>query len=558
MTHPDSAEATRLLRDAGAVLQMGFAGTAPPDWLRRRLAAGELGGVALFRRNIAGTAQLAALNAALRAENPDVLVCIDEEGGDVTRLEIERGSSYPGNHALGVADDPGLTEAVAASIGRDLAAVGVNLNYAPDADVNANPDNPVIGVRSFGSAGPLVSRHAAAYVRGLQSTGVAACAKHFPGHGDTSGDSHLGIPLVDFDAAAEEVHLAPFRAAIEAGAKAVMTAHVLFPRRDAELPATMSHAVLTGLLRRELGFDGLVITDGVDMGAISGRYGVAEGSVKAIAAGADAICWGGSDAGDAEFLYLRSALMWAVREGRLSADRLHEAAERNRSVARWSAAVRATGTAAVDTGAADTTPDTTTTGTSTTTTTTTTTGTIATLTAPDRVVGLEAARRAVRVRGELKPVTGPAHVVEFAPILSFAIDPATAWGVAEPLADLVPGTTGVRVEAPTTHVETVGLMSAPVVDEDAEIDVAPLLAAAAGRPLVLVVRDLHRNRWMDRAVRDLLAQRPDAVVVETGLAYGRIDEIAAGGTAVVVTHGASRVCGVAAAEVLTGRVAESG
>lgn len=532
MTHPDSAEATRLLRDAGAVLQMGFVGTAPPAWLRRRLAAGELGGVALFRRNIANPAQLAGLNAALRAENPDILVCIDEEGGDVTRLEIERGSSYPGNLALGFVDDPRLTESVAASIGRDLAAIGVNLNYAPDADVNANPDNPVIGVRSFGSDGPLVSRHTAAYVRGLQSTGVAACAKHFPGHGDTSGDSHLGIPLVDFDEAAEQVHLAPFRAAIEAGAKAVMTAHVLFPRRDAELPATMSHAVLTGLLRRELGFDGLVITDGIDMGAISGRYGVAEGTVKAIAAGADAICWGGSDAADAEFQYLRSALMWAVREGRLSADRLHEAAERNRDVARWSAGVRTAGTAAQHpgTGHAET----------------------------GHPVGLEAARRAVRVRGELKPVTGPAHVVEFAPILSFAVDPATAWGVAQPLADLVPGTTGVRVEAPTTHVETVGLMSAPVVDEDAEIDVEPLLAAAAGRPLVLVVRDLHRNRWMDRAVRALLAQRPDAVVVETGLAYGRIDEIAADGTAVVATHGGSRACCVAAAEVLTGRVAESG
>jgi beta-N-acetylhexosaminidase len=532
MTNPDGTEAQRLLLDAGAVLQMGFVGTTPPDWLRRRLAAGELGGVALFRRNIADTAQLATLNAALRAENPDILICIDEEGGDVTRLEIERGSSYPGNLALGFVDDPHLTESVAASIGRDLAAIGVNLNYAPDADVNANPDNPVIGVRSFGAQGPLVARHAAAYVRGLQSTGVAACAKHFPGHGDTSGDSHLGIPLVDFDEAAEQVHLAPFRAAIEAGAKAVMTAHVLFPRRDAKLPATMSHAVLTGLLRRELGFEGLVITDGIDMGAISGRYGVAEGSVNAIAAGADAICWGGSDAGDAEFLYLRSALMWAVREGRLSADRLHEAAERNRAVARWSAGVRTAGTATGET------------------------------VSPEAVgletVGLEAARRGVRVLGELKPLTGPAHVVEFAPILSFAVDGATAWGVAAPLAELVPGTTGARVFAPTTHMETVGLMSAPVVDEDAEIDVAPLLEAATGRPLVLVVRDLHRNRWMDRAVRALLARRPDAVVVETGLAYGRIDEIAAGGTAVVATHGASRASGVAAAEVLTGRMAESG
>ena len=376
MTNPDSTETTRLLRDAGAVLQMGFVGTTPPDWLRGRLAAGEIGGVALFRRNVADTAQLAALNAALRAENPDILICIDEEGGDVTRLEIERGSSYPGNLALGFVDDPHLTEAVAASIGRDLAAIGVNLDYAPDADVNANPDNPVIGVRSFGADAAVVGRHAAAYVRGLQSTGVAACAKHFPGHGDTGGDSHLGIPLVDFDQAAEAVHLAPFRAAIEAGAMAVMTAHVLFPRRDADLPATMSHAVLTDLLRRELGFEGLVITDGIDMGAISGRYGVAEGSVKAIAAGADAICWGGSDAGEEEFLYLRNALMWAVHERRLSEDRLHEAAERNRAVARWSAAVRTAGTEPRHNGSG-------------------------------RLVGLEASRRAIRVRGELKPLTGP-------------------------------------------------------------------------------------------------------------------------------------------------------
>src|SRR5437016_2165488 len=158
MTNPDSTETTRLLRDAGAVLQMGFVGTTPPDWLRGRLSAGEIGGVALFRRNVADTAQLAALNAALRAENPDILICIDEEGGDVTRLEIERGSSYPGNLALGFVDDPHLTEAVAASIGRDLAAIGVNLDYAPDADVNANPDNPVIGVRSFGADAAVVGR----------------------------------------------------------------------------------------------------------------------------------------------------------------------------------------------------------------------------------------------------------------------------------------------------------------------------------------------------------------------------------------------------------------
>src|SRR5690349_1154559 len=191
-----------LLRLADAVLQPGFEGTTAPDWLLRRLAGG-LGGVALFSRNIANPDQLRALVSSLRSVNPDVAVAIDEEGGDVTRLEAATGSSRPGNLALGAVDDLALTEAVARDIGRDLADVGVTLDYAPDADVNSNPDNPVIGVRSFGSSPELVARHTAAWVRGLQSTGVAACAKHFPGHGDTSVDSHRDLPSVD--GSAEEI-----------------------------------------------------------------------------------------------------------------------------------------------------------------------------------------------------------------------------------------------------------------------------------------------------------------------------------------------------------------
>src|SRR5262249_17475804 len=149
---------------------------------------------------------------------------IDEEGGDVTRLEVARGSSYPGNGALGAVDDVELTERIAASIGADLAGVGVNIDFAPVADVNANPANPVIGIRSFGSDYPLVSRHVAAFVRGLQGQGVAACAKHFPGHGTTEADSHLELPVMT-----DDVHpgLAPFRAAIGAGVASIMTAHIL-------------------------------------------------------------------------------------------------------------------------------------------------------------------------------------------------------------------------------------------------------------------------------------------------------------------------------------------
>ncbi len=519
----DAADTARLLSDAGAVLQAGFEGVSAPDWLRRALDRGELRGVALFGRNVRDADQVAALTAQLREHaGPELLVAIDEEGGDVTRLEVGRGSSYPGSHALGSADDPRLTEQVARAIGRDLAAAGINLDYAPVADVNANPDNPVIGVRSFGSDSALVVRHTAAFVKGLQSAGVAACAKHFPGHGDTGSDSHLGLPTIDFDDAGFALHLAPFRAAVAAGAKCVMTAHILFPRYDAKLPATMSHAVLTGLLRQELGYQGLVVTDGIDMGSISATHGIAEGTVKALSAGVDAICFGGSLRTEDAFLYLRNAVVWAVREGRLSEERLHEAAERNREVARWSAglwAARAGREAFADLPAD---------------------------------IGLEAARRAVRIHGELKPLNAPAYVVEFSPQVSIAVDTSTRWGLIEPVAALLPGTTGTRVTAPTTGTESVGLMTVEVVDQDADIDVEPLLAEAAARPLVLAVRDLNRNPWMARAVEAIVARRGDAVVVELGLPYGRIEQLAARGVAVVATHGASRVSSLAAAEALAG------
>src|SRR6185312_7867203 len=180
----------QLLRDAAAVLQPGFVNDDSgrvPDWVRRALTEDGLGGVAYYGRNIAATPERTGeLSAALRAENPHVLVAVDEEGGDVTRLDVATGSAFPGNYALGHVDDPELTETVARQIGRSLWRAGINLNYAPDADLNTNPDNPVIGTRSFGSDPEVAARHSAAYVRGLQAAGVAGCAKHFPGHGDTA------------------------------------------------------------------------------------------------------------------------------------------------------------------------------------------------------------------------------------------------------------------------------------------------------------------------------------------------------------------------------------
>ncbi len=261
-----------------------------------------------------------------------MLVAIDEEGGDVTRLEAATGSSYPGNAALGAVDDVELTEQVAAAMGAELSAVGVNVNLAPVADVNTNPENPVIGIRSFGAEGELAARHVAAFVRGLQGAGVAACAKHFPGHGDTAEDSHHELPVVE---SIENDALLPFRAAIEADVQAIMTAHIVV-RTLGESPATMSREILHRLLRQELGYDGLVMTDALEMRAISATVGVEEGAVRAIEAGADALCLG-HDLFEEPVQSVCDALVGAVHSGRLDESRLAEAAGRVQRLSSWAA-----------------------------------------------------------------------------------------------------------------------------------------------------------------------------------------------------------------------------
>ena len=297
-----------------------FPGDTPPDWVRAFLAAGG-GGIVLFAYNARDRESLAALTAALRAESPDVLLSLDEEGGDVTRLQWREGSSYPGGAALGFIDDPEATASVARSIAAELAAVGVNWNLAPVADVNV-PANPVIGTRAFGDDAELVARHVAAYVRGLQSLHVAACAKHFPGHGSTTQDSHLELPTLVGDL---EAGLPPFRAAIAAGAASIMTAHV----RVNELPATVDPALLGDLLRGELGFDGVVFADALEMKAVSATIGVVETAVRALVGGADALCVGhdlGADSVEAIVDALAS---------QVPADRLAEAAGRIERLAEW-------------------------------------------------------------------------------------------------------------------------------------------------------------------------------------------------------------------------------
>jgi beta-N-acetylhexosaminidase len=318
-------------RAAAACLLPGFVGLSAPEWVRGWIERG-LGGVVLFGQNIDSSGQVRDLTASLRAERGDLIVATDEEGGDVTRLEARRGSSYPGNWALGIVDDTELTGAVATSIAAELADVGINLDFAPVADVNSNPDNPVIGIRSFGGEPLLAARHVRAFVTGLQDGGVAGCAKHFPGHGDTSQDSHLELPVVEGNVGEA---LEPFRAAIAAGVRSIMTAHVLVPELAAE-QATLSREILQTLLRDELGFGGVAITDALEMRAVADTVGVQEGAVLALAAGADALCLG-ADIDEPIVAAVHGAVVAAVRSGRLAEERLGEASERVHALAAWAA-----------------------------------------------------------------------------------------------------------------------------------------------------------------------------------------------------------------------------
>ena len=322
-----STDLEGLRRLVVSTLMPGFVGTELPEWLADRLRAG-LGGVCLFGMNIASREQLRTLTDAMRAANPSVVIAIDEEGGDVTRLYYDQGSPYPGPAVLGRIDDLALTERVGATVAGELAAVGCTLNFAPDADVNSNPDNPVIGTRSFGSDPQTVARHVGAWIRGHEGAGIAVSAKHFPGHGDTATDSHLDLPAIDASLETlRDRELVPFRAAIDAGARTIMTSHILIPAVDPDYPATHSRRILQGLLRDELGFTGVIVSDALDMKGASGVHGIPEAAVRAIDAGCDLLCIGTENT-DAQLRDIEDAVLAAIESGRLDARRLREAAER--------------------------------------------------------------------------------------------------------------------------------------------------------------------------------------------------------------------------------------
>ncbi|HST47233.1 glycoside hydrolase family 3 N-terminal domain-containing protein [Jatrophihabitans sp.] len=432
---------------------LGYLGPTPPLWLLGALEAG-LGGVVLFGSNLGDGTGVAELTDRLRAAaGREIVIALDEEGGDVTRLDTVRGSSSPGAAALGRLGNLAVTEEVHAAIGVRLARAGVTLDLAPVADVNLDPLNPVIGLRSFGDDAGAVAEQVAAAVRGVQRAGIAACLKHFPGHGATRADSHTEPAVLErsrAELAAGE--LLPFRAGIAAGARSVMIGHLLVPALDPDRIATVSPAIVTGLLRGELGFDGVVVSDALEMAALAGTLGMTEGFVQALVAGVDTLETGAQDYPQL-VQAIPSAVQDALRTGRLTEDRLVEAAERTARLAGAGNAGSPVGSAVpdgIESGCLEV---------------------LGTLPALHRPLVVECRTRPGVASGELP------------------------WSLIDELAGLLDGVDGLRVDRP--------------------VDGGELLRLAEGRSLVLLVRDPDREPWQ-RQLLEVAARHPDAVLVDAG------------------------------------------
>lgn len=281
----------------GQLLMVGFLGNTPSQEIIDLIQRHHVGNILLFSRNVRDARQVLELTQSLQriakeaGQRYPLLIAIDQENGIVQRLG-EAVTIFPGNMALGATGSEELAHKVALATGRELKALGINMNLAPVVDINNNPANPVIGVRSFGEDPQQVARLGAAMVKGYQAAGILSCLKHFPGHGDTAIDSHLALPMIPYPLERlASVELVPFRSGIGAGAEGVMIAHVAFPaltERDS-LPATLSPAIVRGLLREQLGFNGVIVSDCMEMKAISDTYGTERAAVMALQAGVDLV-----------------------------------------------------------------------------------------------------------------------------------------------------------------------------------------------------------------------------------------------------------------------------
>ncbi|MBI2844326.1 MAG: beta-N-acetylhexosaminidase [Armatimonadetes bacterium] len=295
--------------------------------VRELVESMQVGGIVLMGRNVAPpyvqTAEL--LNQIQTASNLPLFVTVDQEGGPVARF-TEPFTVFPSNMAFGATGSADYARRAAAATAQELKAIGVNFNFAPCVDVNSNPSNPIIGVRSYGESPDLVAELSAAAIKGYQNSGIIACAKHFPGHGDTSVDSHLQLPAVLHGKdRIESVELVPFRTAIHAGVDSIMITHIMFSAFDIERPATLSNRIITGLLRGQMGFSGVVITDCLEMKAISENYHPAEVGVLAVQAGADILLACHTLSYQRE---MREGLLRAVRDGQIPESRIDESVGR--------------------------------------------------------------------------------------------------------------------------------------------------------------------------------------------------------------------------------------
>ena len=324
-------------RDIGQLLIGSLPGATIPAELRSLARDFGLGGVILFARNIEAPEQVAELAGDLQTLATDVplWVSVDQEGGRVARLKAPF-TEWPPMAVLGRSGDVALASRFASALAAELRAVGITLDYAPVLDIHTNPANPVIGDRALAADADLVARLGAAIVRGLQDNGVAACGKHFPGHGDTSADSHLDLPIVDHPPdRIRRVELVPFREAVKADVAFIMTAHVLIPSLDEHNPATLSRRIVSELLRGEVGFNGVLLSDDLEMQALARTFDPAEAAVRAIAAGCDGVLVCRAQATDrsrdidvqAEVL---EALVHAVEDGRIAYKQLDDTLRRLR------------------------------------------------------------------------------------------------------------------------------------------------------------------------------------------------------------------------------------
>jgi beta-N-acetylhexosaminidase len=430
-----------------------------------------LAGVLLFGRNVDNAEQVRTLTADIRAANPHALIAIDEEGGSYGHLITAGVPAHVGNLALGVLDDIEVTRKAAFDMASGLAGLGINVDFAPCADVNSNPDNPVIGVRSFGAGPRTVARHTSAYVDGMQARGVAACVKHFPGHGDTPADSHHSLP-------SGTPSLLPF-----AGTRAamMMSAHVVYPGLSAPglsagVPATLSRQLLTTVAREEMGFGGVIVTDAVEMRAISDTYPAPEAAVLALAAGADLVLTG-DPVTEAGLGLIADAVEAAVADGRLRRARLDEAASRVTALAARFAAPSPL--PAAD-GAAD-----------------------------RQAAATLASRQLASPQLASPQLASPQ-------LASPQLASRQRLGAGCFLVELRPANPGYRALHP--GLVALALRRDPSVDgvtiETADEDLDAVLAQASGRSLVIAAPD---DTWIRDMVSRLLAARPDATVINTGL-----------------------------------------